>query len=274
MATDPRTAIPPLDIERFRDCALELADEARNQLCVLHATAFEVKRKSDGSYVTSADVEIEQRLRAIIERRFPEHGIIGEELPARAPQAEFQWILDPIDGTEDFVQHMPTFGTIIGLHYRGEPVVGVTDVPLLDLRAHAAFGLGAFDQNGRLRLTDLAPGVSPAQTRLMLSARANFISHGDDGYRFDLVTRHYPNHRIYRSCYAHLCVARGQADAMVEHGNKLWDLAAVRILIEEAGGTYQMTQHLSTPSGPVLGAIFGKPSVVTKLLALLSEASG
>src|SRR6185295_14285879 len=145
MVNDPRVALPTRDIERFRDCALELADAARDRLRVLHASGLEVKRKADGSYVTSADVEVEQRLRAIIERRFPDHGIIGEELPARAPQAEFQWILDPIDGTEDFVQHMPTFGTIIGLHYRGEPVVGVTDVPLLNLRAHAAFGLGAFD---------------------------------------------------------------------------------------------------------------------------------
>jgi fructose-1,6-bisphosphatase/inositol monophosphatase family enzyme len=112
------------DRERFRDCALGLADEARDQLRAFASGSFEVKHKSDGSYVTSADFQVEQRLRARIERQFPDHGIVGEEFPARAPAAEFQWILDPVDGTEDFVQRIPTFGSIIALHYRGEPLAG------------------------------------------------------------------------------------------------------------------------------------------------------
>src|SRR5205814_800276 len=111
------------DREHFGAGALGFADVAREQLRALCRTGFTVKRKSDGSFVTSADFEVEERLRAQIQRQFPDHGIVGEEFPAHRPEAEFQWILDPVDGTEDFVQQIPTFGTIIALHYRGEPLV-------------------------------------------------------------------------------------------------------------------------------------------------------
>src|SRR6266566_4473333 len=170
--TDIRDAIPNADRERFATCALALADIARERLRALCRTGFTVKRKPDGSFVTSADFEVEELLRAQIQRQFPSHGIVGEELPAHLPQAEFQWIFDPVDGTEDFVQRIPTFGTIIALHYRGEPLAGVIDMPLLDMRVHATYGGGAFHNQQRLQLVDLDPAVPPLQTRLMLSARA------------------------------------------------------------------------------------------------------
>lgn len=271
MTHDPRSTIGAGDLQRFRTCALELADEARHQLRVLCKDGFEVKQKPDGSYVTSADFQVEQRLRALIERDFPDHGIVGEEFPPRAPEAEFQWILDPVDGTEDFVQRIPLFGTIIALHFRGEPLVGVIDMPLLDARVHAAYGLGTFHNRERVKLADLAADVAPNQVRTMLSARANFIRHRDDGARFDALTRHFPNQRIYRTCYAHLCAATGQADATVDYGNRIWDLAATRIVVEEAGGAYQTVQQLDTPSGPVYGAVFGRPTAVAKLASVLTS---
>jgi fructose-1,6-bisphosphatase/inositol monophosphatase family enzyme len=263
---DPRRAIPGSDLERFLDCALRLADQARTRLRAFAHSGFEVKRKSDGSYVTSADLAIEQELRAIVETEFADHGIVGEELPARRPEAEFQWIFDPVDGTEDFVQHIPTFGSIIGLHFRGEPLAGVIDVPLLDARGYAVFGRGTYVNGNRVQLTDLPPDTPAPHTRLMLAARANFARHGERGTRaFDTLTRAYPNHRIYRTCYAHLCAVAGQVDAMVEYGNKIWDLAAARILVEEAGGAYRALDALDSPDGTLLAAAFGKPALVARL---------
>jgi histidinol-phosphatase len=267
---DARKEIPARDLERFRALALRMADEARTRLLAMRKSGFEVQRKPDGSYVTSADFQTEQALRALVEKEFPQHGIIGEEFPVRAPEAEFQWIFDPVDGTEDFVTGIATFGTIIGLHFRGQPLVGAIDVPMLDVRVHAAYGLGAFHGEQRLRLADLEPGTPAALTRVMLAARANFAKHGQWGdAHFDLITRAYPNHRIYRTCYAHCCAAFGQTDAMVEYGNKVWDLAAAQILLEEAGGRYHVIQQLDMPGGAVLAAVFGKPALVAKLISLL-----
>jgi len=271
MAHDTRKEIPVRDVERFQALALRMADEARTRLLALQKSGFEVQRKPDGSYVTSADFQTEQALRAMVEKEFPQHGVVGEEFPAHLPEAEFQWIFDPVDGTEDFVTGIPNFGTIIGLHFRGTPVVGAIDVPMLDVRVHAAYGLGTFRGQQRLRLPDLESGTSPALTRVMLAARANFAKHGDWGdTHFDRLTRAYPNHRIYRTCYAHCCAAFGQTDVMVEYGNKIWDLAAAQILLEEAGGRYHVIQRLDAPGGAVLAAVFGKPKAVADVIALLA----
>lgn len=268
--SDARNTIPRGELERFHVCALRLADVARARLREFVQSGFEVKRKPDGSYVTSADFAVEQELRAIIEREFPDHGIVGEELPPRHPDAELQWIFDPVDGTEDFVQRIPTFGTIIGLHFRSAPLVGVIDVPLLDTRAQAMFGGGTYIDGKRIQLAELPADTPPARTRLMLSARANFARHGErGGAAFDTITRNYPNHRIFRTCYSHLCAASGQVDAMVEYGNKIWDLAAARILLEEAGGAYRALDAIDSPDGKLLAAVFGRPAVVADLADML-----
>ena len=174
--------------------------------------------------------------------------------------------MDPIDGTEDFVQHLPTFGSILALHYRGEPVVGVIDHPVLDMRVSAAFGRGAHYNGRRVTLTDLDPSAIDGTERVMLPARANFIKHRDDGRLFDAVARAHPNHRIFRSCFTHTCAVLGMADATIDYGNPLWDFAASRILIEEAGGKFIVVREWDAPSfGRVYGSIMGKPALVDRL---------
>ena len=272
MDADPRTTIAAAELEHFGAFALALADEARRHLLAFCDSGFEATRKPDGSYVTNADLHIEKQLRAMVEREFPAHGIVGEELPPRLPAAAYQWIFDPIDGTEDFVQQIPTFGTIIGLHYRGEPVAGVIDVPRLHTRGHAVFGRGCFIDGRRVQLAEFAPDTPAEHVRLMLAARANFARQSArGGAAFDAVTRDFPNHRIYRTCYAHLCTVSGQVDAMIEYGNKIWDLAAARILIEEAGGSYREVARRETPAGALLGAVFGRPALVARLADMLKR---
>ncbi len=270
---DPRDDIPAVERAHFVAFAAELIAESRRVIHAARAHGFDVQHKPDGSCVTSVDVAVEARLRTLIAARFPTHGILGEEQPPTRPQADFQWILDPIDGTEDFVAGLPTFGTILALHYRGAPLVGVIDHPLLALTVRAACGLGTYRNDVRVRLADLASDTPDAAVRVMLSARANFTRHSDDGALFDAITRRFSNHRIYRSCYSHACVASGQADVMIEFGNRLWDLAAARLLTEEAGGRYETVQDIDVPGvGRVLGAVFGKPGAVARVCALLAGA--
>ncbi|MBI3547151.1 MAG: hypothetical protein HY081_11275 [Gammaproteobacteria bacterium] len=266
---DLRTEIPRRDIERLHTKALEFSSAARSLVLSIITAGFEVKRKPDNSFVTSADLRVEEHLRGLIQLHFPDHGVIGEEYPATNPQAAYQWIMDPIDGTEDFVQHLPTFGSILALHYRGEPLVGVIDHPLLDMRVHAAFGLGAYYNGRHLKLTDIDASAIDGSERLMLPARANFIKHRDDGHLFDALNRAHPNHRIFRSCFSHVCAVIGAADAAVDYGNPVWDFAASRILIEEAGGKFIVVRAWDAPGfGRVYGSVFGKPLLVDRLKTL------
>lgn len=249
--------------------ALEFADAARAAITDAWDNGFTVERKRDGSFVTSADLAVEKKLRELIATRYPSHGVLGEEFPPKQPDADFQWILDPIDGTEDFVHHVPTFGSILSVHYRGAPVVGVLDHPALGLRCHAAFERGTYRNDRRITLADLPPQFPPEQVRLVTSARGNYIRYRDEGRYFDAVTRAYPNHRIYRSCFGHTLVATGAADVMVDFHDSSWDLASCRITTEEAGGLYRVVRQFTVDGVSMQSVVFGKPAVVAHLCELL-----
>lgn len=262
-----RQELQPSHIEELHNAALEFADVARGIIANAWRSDFTVERKQDASYVTNVDLEVEDRLRTLITRRFPEHGILGEEFPPARPGADFQWILDPIDGTEDFVHRVPTFGSILSLYYGGAPVVGIVDHPALDVRCHAAYGRGTYRNSARITLSNTE--APPEQVRLVTSARGNFIRYRDEGPYFDKLTRTYPNHRIYRSCYGHALVAMGAVDAMVDYHDTPWDLASAQILAEEAGGVYRVVRHFVVNGVPIYSAVFGKPNLVEQICALL-----
>jgi histidinol-phosphatase len=213
------------DIARYHAAAMELADESRRIVAPALAQGFQVETKRDQSLVTDIDRAVERRCRELIERWFPDHGILGEEYPPTRPDRPFQWIMDPIDGTEEFVHGIPTFGTMLALHHHGVALVGVIDHAALDLRVVAARGRGAF-RNGRpIRLPAVPASRRPEDVRLVLSARVNFIHHVDEGPLFEALTSAFPNHRIYRAAYAHTAVVTGAADAMVDMHNHIWDQA-------------------------------------------------
>jgi fructose-1,6-bisphosphatase/inositol monophosphatase family enzyme len=269
MRTGPGPELAAADIARYHAAAVELADEARRIVRPALERGFSVETKLDRSLVTNVDRAVERRWRELLDRWFPDHGALGEEYPPTRPASAFQWIMDPIDGTEEFVHGIPTFGTMLALHHRGMPLVGVIDHPALDLRVSAAVGLGT-RRNGRLvRLDDAPASPRPEDVRLVLSARVNFSRHVDEGHLFERLTRAYPNHRIYRAAYAHTAAVTGAADAMVDMHNHVWDLAPSQVLAEEAGGRYAVVGEFPAPDGPLLSAVFGRPAVVDHLVALL-----
>ena len=272
MAAAPPDSIPAGDVERYHAAALEMADEVRRIIRPALERGFDVKIKADASVVTDVDQAVERRLREMIARWFPEHGVIGEEYPPTRPDSPWQWILDPIDGTEEFVNGMPTWGAILALHHRGAPIVGVIDHPALDLRVNAGRGLGAYRNGVRVHLTD-TPASAPAEKiRLVMSARLNFARHIDEGPVFDALARQFPNHRIFRAAYAQTAAVTGAVDAMVDMHNQVWDLAAGQVLIEEAGGRYALVRDFLAADGARrLSAVFGKPAVVDRLLALFAQ---
>jgi fructose-1,6-bisphosphatase/inositol monophosphatase family enzyme len=257
------------DIQRYHTAAVELADEARRIITPALERGFAVKTKVDRSLVTEVDQAVERRMRELIDRWFPDHGVIGEEYPPTRPDSPFQWIIDPIDGTEEFVNGIPTFGAMLALHHRGVPLVGVIDHAALDLRVDAGVGLGAFRNGQRIRLAAAPVSQEPESVRLALSARINFTRHIDEGRLFETLTRLYPNHRIYRAAYAHTAAVTGAVDAMVDMHNHVWDLAPSKVLIEEAGGVWEVVRDFpSADGGRLLSAVFGKAAVVERLVAV------
>ena len=135
------------DGERFHGAAVDVAGEARRMVRAALDRRFRVETKTDASLVTDVDRAVEGRLRELIGRCFPDHGVVGKEYPPTAPESPFQWILHPLDGAEEFVHGIPTFGTMLALHHRGRPLVGAIDHAALDLRVTAGVGLGAY-RNG------------------------------------------------------------------------------------------------------------------------------
>src|SRR5262249_60890070 len=141
-------------------------------------------------------------------------------------------VIDPIDGTEEFVHGIPTFGAMLALHHRGVALVGVIDHAALDLRVDAGVGLGAYRNGQRIRLAAAAADQHAEQVRLALSARINFTRQIDESHLFEKLTRLYPNHRIYRSAYAHTGTIAGPLDSIVDMRHHGWDLAPSEMIID------------------------------------------
>jgi histidinol phosphatase-like enzyme (inositol monophosphatase family) len=230
------------------------------------ARGFRKRLKADRSYVTDADLAAEQTLRAGIRRRFPGHGIVGEEFPAVNPEADFQWILDPIDGTLSFTHGIPFWGTIIGLHFRGRPLVGVIDHPALGVCYSAARGLGAWRNRERIRIRD-ATAAGFSKEVISAADRDRFVLCGR-GQAFDRLMREHPQVRGYTDCIGHTLAAEGKIGAAVDYGLRIWDIAATQVLIEEAGGRYVCTNFGEHGGLPIYGIVCGKPRVVDWLLRI------
>jgi fructose-1,6-bisphosphatase/inositol monophosphatase family enzyme len=248
---------------RYYRAALRFARLSRGLIRRGNARGFRTRLKADASFVTDVDLAVERALRAAIRRGFPSHGILGEEFPPVNPAADYQWILDPIDGTTSFKNGIPFYGTIIGLHHQGRPLVGVIDMPAMDRCYSAGLGLGAWCDGRRLRIRDVVP-TGVAREVIAAGDRARFVMCGAGG-AFDRLLREYPNARGYVDCIAHVFASEGLIGAAVDYGVKLWDIAATELLIREAGGRYVEAYRSRGPEPRLYGIICGKPTVVRRL---------
>lgn len=252
--------ISALQLEKWLNQALAIVAEARQLTLAKMAAGFETWTKDDASYVTEADLAVEELLRSRLQQHFPGHGVLGEEFGASEPDAEFQWTIDPIDGTLSFTHGIPLFGTIVGLQHQGQALLGIIDHPGLDQCYSAGLGLGSFCNGQRIQV---GPALAdPDREILSLCDRAQFSKAGRPEV-FDQLVCSRPYVRIYSDCFGHTLAARGAIGAVVDFGLRSWDIAASRILIEEAGGSYV---ELEMPVSPFYGVILGKAERVKELL--------
>ncbi len=199
-----------------------------------YAGNFTVTTKADLTPVTQADVECEQAIRGIILERFPEHGFFGEETGRTRDDAEFVWLVDPIDGTKGFVRQYPFFSTQIALMHRGHIVLGVSSGTMLDELAWAEAGQGAWLNGRRLRVSDVADIDSAAVSTGNLKSLALGVGWCCLG---ELVARAV-RIRGYGDFYHYHLLAAGKIEAVIESDVNILDIAALSLIVTEAGGTF------------------------------------
>ncbi|MBI3824342.1 MAG: histidinol phosphate phosphatase [Planctomycetes bacterium] len=191
-----------------------------------------VEWKSDHSPVTMADRGAEDLLRKTLLGRFPADGFLGEEFGDTPGTSGFRWIIDPIDGTRSFVRGIPIWACMIGLEYQRELIAGVIYLPALKQVFHALRGDGAYRDERRLRVSDVA---TLQKAHVYYSSIAWFTKAGRDREFINLVNRT-ERQRGFGDFYGFMMVAQGSGEIMVEHGVHSWDLGAIVPIIEEAGG--------------------------------------
>lgn len=219
-----------------------------------------VEEKSDLTPVTIADRRAEEVMRTLIAKHHPHHGILGEEFGPDRPDAEFVWVLDPIDGTKSFVAGVPLFGVLIGLLHGGRPVAGCIYQPVLEEMCLG--GGGTTTLNGRpIRVRQ---GVPLERATILCTDPASVESH-QNYQAFEALRRRAGLFRTWGDCYGYLLVAAGRADVMLDPILSPWDLLPLIPIIEGAGG--RLTGWDGEPA--TQSAIAAAPALHPAVLAAL-----
>lgn len=235
---DPQpAALTSAELADLVGFAGQLADVAGPIARRYFRSGIAYESKSDHSPVSQADREIEVAMREQIARRHPDHAILGEEYGSRG-ESDWCWVLDPIDGTKSFLCGLPLFGTLIALLYRGRPLLGVIDMPILGERWQAsAPGAGSSavvpaTLNGRPAHASGCADLSQAR----LFSTSPDLFRGEDASAIARVERRVALRRFGGDCYQYGLLASGHCDLVIEAGLQRYDVMALVPVIEAAGG--------------------------------------
>ena len=254
----------PQSASDFLKVALAAADKAAAISRKYFAGNFTVTTKDDLTPVTQADVECEQAIRQMILGTYPDHGFYGEETGRTAADAEFLWLVDPIDGTKAFVRQYPFFSTQIALMQNGELVLGVSSGTMMDEVAWAEKGRGAWLNGHRLTVSDIDDPDRAAVTTGNLKSLAN-----SDGWPAlgEIVSRS-DRIRGYGDFYHYHLLAAGKIEAVIESDVNILDIAALAVIVSEAGGVFTNLNG-DPPDLGIRSVLAANPSLHDKYLALL-----
>jgi histidinol-phosphatase len=263
-------AHPDSDPDALRRFALEIVDETDAIALGHFAGELTITSKHDRTLVTQADTEVETRLRSRIAESFPHHGIVGEEFGTEAGDGETRWIIDPIDGTNNFVRGIPVWATLLAVERSAELVAAVASAPALRQRWYAAIGNGARTRTagGPEREIHVSTVARLEQAQLLYSTLRTLDRSGiGDGLR-DAVGRAWRD-RGFGDFWGYMLVAQGSAEAMVEVGPTIWDLAAPALIVAEAGGRF--TDLAGEPSYAGPAALATNAILHDELLSILGS---
>ena len=253
------------DASDYLRVALAAAKEASQISRQYYAGNYTVETKADMTPVTQADIECEQAIRTMVLAQFPEHGFYGEETGRTQDDAEFLWLVDPIDGTKGFVRQYPFFSTQIALMHNGEIILGVSSGTMMDELAWAEKGRGAWLNGERISVSrvDSPDRASVSVGNLKsLAGSAGWLALGQIVERADRI-------RGYGDFYHYHFLAAGKIEAVIESDVNILDIAALSIIVTEAGGVF--TDLNGQPPGlQIRSVLAANPALHVQYLQSLS----
>jgi histidinol-phosphatase len=218
----------------FLATALEAAHAGAEVIRRYYQRNLQITLKADKSPVTQADVETEQVIRAIIGQRFPTHGFYGEETGQSSLDAEYLWLVDPIDGTKAFVREYPFFSTQIALMHRGRLIAGVSSAPVYGELAYAQIGRGAWLNEQPLKVSDIAS----IETAAISASNLQTLASGPRWARFGKLVTRAQRIRGYGDFLHYHLLAAGKIDVVIESDVNILDIAPLAVIVEAAGGRF------------------------------------
>lgn len=214
--------------------ALEAAQAAAEVIRALYQKNLAVTTKADASPVTEADVRAEEVIKSVLSERFPTYGFYGEETGQHAMGAESVWLVDPIDGTKSFVRECPFFSTQIALMRAGRFVLGVSNAPAYGELAWAETGGGAFLNDRPIRVSTIAD----LSSSIVSTGNLKTLARSAQWNRFGELIGRVSRVRGYGDFVHYHLLARGSLDVVIESDVNILDIAALTVIVREAGGTF------------------------------------
>jgi len=229
-----KTTMAETPMKEFLEVALLAAKSARELILDYYNGSFDIEIKADQTPVTVADRGAERLIRQAINKAFPAHGIYGEEYGAERGASDYLWLIDPIDGTKSFVKRYGMFSTQIALMHRGELVLGVSCAPAMDELAWATRGGGAFNTEGPLNVS----GIDHIGQASISTGNIQSLAAGRRWSALGRVLAQANRTRGYGDYYHYHRLAAGQLDAVIESDVNILDIAALYVIVTEAGGVF------------------------------------
>jgi histidinol-phosphatase len=218
----------------FLETAIAAATAGEAVIRRYYQGQFDVELKADQSPVTIADVETEHAIKAVSLAAFPDHGFFGEETGQINPDAEYNWLIDPIDGTKSFVRHYPLFSTQIALMHRSELILGVSNAPMFGELAYAERGQGAYLNDEPIRVS----AVDELGEAILSLGNIEGLVGGPRWDRLGGLVQSVNRTRGYGDFYHYHLLAAGKLDIVVESDLNILDIAALSVIVTEAGGCF------------------------------------
>ena len=265
----PICSPPAMDLQPYESLMRQLAEASAGVIMNYFGKKhLGTEFKADESPVTLADREAERVMREMIEAQFPTHGILGEEWGNIRTDAEFVWVLDPIDGTKSFISAVPLFGTLIGLLHHGKPVLGCINQPVLK---QLMIGNGSRTTlNGEP--VRIRPCPTLAQATLLLSDPLHPAKH-QNGAADEALCQKVRIVRSWGDCYGYLLLASGWADIMIDPIMNPWDYLPVVPIIQGAGGIITDWQGAPVDHANANSIIASGPELHREIVGILNAST-
>ena len=224
------------NINEFLKFSLMLADTARQISLFYFKRKLKITNKNKTNFdpVTIADIKIQKELNKAILKTFPDHSIFGEE-ESFIKHGEYEWCIDPIDGTKSYIQGVPLWGTLISLSKKKKIILGLADIPALDERYLGYSNFAYKIKNNQKKKLKVSNKNKLSEVILNTTSPYVFANKKDQN-SFEKLSKETKSTRLGGDCYSYCLLADGHVDIVVESGLKPWDIRALEPIITNAGG--------------------------------------